>query len=60
VRIEVAGPGGWRPTVHGGVDVRGDGSMVAFTGRVRRRAVDSEHGESAADALRRVLAGEPS
>jgi hypothetical protein len=57
VRIEVAGPGGWRQTVRGGVDLRGDGSMQAYTGRVRRILVEPEHGESAPEALRRALAG---
>jgi hypothetical protein len=51
-RLELSGPRG----VRGGVDVRGDGSSEAFTGRFRRRVVDQRDGESAYDALRRVLA----
>jgi hypothetical protein len=39
----------------GGVDVRGDGSASAYTGRVRRRPVMQGGKESAYDALRRVL-----
>jgi hypothetical protein len=35
-----------------GVDVHGDGSAVAFTGRVRRRQLD---GDDAYDALRSTL-----
>jgi hypothetical protein len=48
-RLELSG--------RGGVDVRGDGSAQAYTGRLRRRAVDERAGESAYDALRRALAG---
>jgi hypothetical protein len=52
LRGEVAGPG-----VHGGVDVRGDGSAEAFTGRWRRVVVARQPGETAHDALRRALGG---
>ena len=50
-RLELSGP----RRLHAGVDVRGDGSSEAFTGRLRRRVVDQRNGESAYDALRRVV-----
>ena len=49
-RLEVRGPG-----VTGGVDVRGDGSVEAYTGRFRRRLVVVEGRESDYAALRRAL-----
>jgi hypothetical protein len=50
-RLELAGPGRLRA----GVDVRGNGSSEAFTGRLRRRLVEQRRDESAYDALRRAL-----
>ena len=52
-RLELAGPNRLRA----GVDIRGDGSAEAFTGRVRRRLVRQERDESPYDALGRVLGG---
>lgn len=55
LRAEIAGP-----RVHGGVDVRGDGSAEAFTGRLRRQLLSQRDGESPYEALRRALgAGQP-
>jgi hypothetical protein len=51
VRGELRGPGRLRA----GVDVRGDGSVVAFTGQVARRPIGVRDRESAWDALRREL-----
>jgi hypothetical protein len=50
-RLELRGPRGLRV----GLDVRGDGSAEAFTGRVRRRLVHQRAGESPYEALARVL-----
>ncbi len=52
-RAEVAGP----RRLRGGIDLRGDGSTEAFTGRLRRRVVEQREGESPYDALRRELEG---
>ena len=57
VRAEIAGPGRIAPAVRGGVDLRGDGSTEAFTGRSRRVLVEVAAGETGVDALRRVLGG---
>ena len=50
-RLELSGPRGLR----GGVDLRGDVSSEAFSGRIRRRVLDQRDGESAFDALRRAV-----
>jgi hypothetical protein len=50
VRVELRGP-----RTAGGVDVRGDGAVQAWTGRVRRRPLTPEDGDSVYDALRRAL-----
>jgi hypothetical protein len=54
-RLELAGPRRSRA----GVDVRGDGSVEAYMGALRRRVIDQRAGESAYEALARV-AGERS
>ena len=50
-RLELSGPRRLRV----GVDVRGDGSSEAFSGRLRRRVLEERDGESAYDALRRAV-----
>jgi hypothetical protein len=50
VRAELRGPG-----PRAGFDVRGDGSVQAWTGRLRRRQVEPVGGETAYEALRRAL-----
>ena len=50
-RAEVKGPKGLRC----GVDLRGDGTAEAWTGRLGRRPLEPEPGEDAFQALRRIV-----
>ncbi len=54
-RLELAGPERLVPSLRAGLDVRGDGSVEAYRGRVRRQVVTAERGETAYSALRRAL-----
>ena len=51
-RLELAGP----RRLRAGLDVRGDGSVEAYTGALRRRVIEQRVGESAYEALRRIVA----
>jgi hypothetical protein len=51
-RAELSGPG----RVHAGADVRGDGTVEPWLGRIARRPVEAADDETPYAALRRVLA----
>jgi hypothetical protein len=54
-RVELS-TGGWLRSREAGVDVMGDGSLVAYAGGMGRRRLEPRQGESAYDAVRRELA----
>ena len=54
-RLDVAGPGRFLPSKRGGVDVRGDGSVQAYVGGVRKRQVNAKGRTTPYEALRRAL-----
>ncbi len=53
-RLEIS-TGRWLRGTDAGIDVMGEGSLVAYAGELRRRELDAE-GDSAYDAIREHLA----
>jgi hypothetical protein len=53
-RLELAA-GGWLRGREAGVDVMGDGSLVAYSGTIRKRTLDSPGAESPVEAVRAAL-----
>ena len=53
-RIEIS-TGGWLRGADAGVDVMGDGTVVAFSGGMTRSPLEPGHNEDAYDAVRRAI-----
>jgi hypothetical protein len=56
-RLQLAAKGLGKPVA--GVDVRGDGSLVAYRGALRRRELEPRGRDTPFDVVRETLAGEP-
>jgi hypothetical protein len=55
-RIEISGPGLLR-TAEGGIDVMGDGSVIAYTGAIRKRTIEADSLDEACERLGEELSG---
>ena len=55
-RIEISGPGLFR-SPEGGIDVMGNGHAIAYTGAIRKEAIEADTLEQAFARLRESLAG---
>ena len=53
-RLEISGPGLLRPPT-AGIDLRGDGSVVAYSGGIRREELKPQRGGDVFDAVRDAL-----
>jgi hypothetical protein len=53
-RIEISGPGLFR-TREGGIDVMGDGSVIAYTGSLRKEPIEADSLDDAIERLRDAL-----
>lgn len=54
-RIEISGPGLIR-SPEGGIDVMGDGALIAYTGTIRKEPIDADSLDQAIELLRDALA----
>ncbi len=54
-RIEVSGPGMIR-SPEGGIDVMGDGALIAYSGTIRKEPIEADSLDDAIERLREALA----
>jgi hypothetical protein len=54
-RVEISGPGLLRGR-EGGIDVMGDGALIAYKGAIRKNALEADDLDDALDRLREALA----